>query len=243
MAAADLLRLIADHSGSSLPLALQPPSAAAADGATRASGGNGDAATRGGGEGAGRSGDGGGELPPALLGVCEAKSMRGRLTGHKSKDAPLDSQVEVRLRRLFFPEGTERLWALNTVLPPQLARPAGDDSLSAREYACRRVRCGPPGPGDAPYAPLAPVGNATSRAPTAGVGASARSPGSAGAGFGDARREARGLQSEPATRQRALSSGQWSSARRLPGRHYDQTAAERPHTHTHTTITHSISSS
>lgn len=133
MGAADLLRLVASHAGSSLPIEL-------------------DGAAAGGGAAGGRVGDGGGggggasALRPELVGMCEARAVRGHLTGHKSKDAPLDAEVQARLLTLFFPAGTERLWALNTVLPPQLARPDGEHARSAREHACSLVRCGPEPP-------------------------------------------------------------------------------------------------
>ncbi|KAG8457903.1 hypothetical protein KFE25_011969 [Diacronema lutheri] len=85
-------------------------------------------------------------LPPSLLARCEARSMGGALPNHKTRDVPLDAEVEWRLRGIYFPTGTERLWALNMVLPPQLARRSGDESVGAREYACSRVRCAPAGP-------------------------------------------------------------------------------------------------
>jgi len=77
--------------------------------------------------------------------------MHGHLTNHKTKDIPLDEEVEWRLQKLFFPQGTESLWALNMVLPPQLAPPPPPDGQpvdpkAARAYACLRVHCAPDGP-------------------------------------------------------------------------------------------------
>jgi hypothetical protein len=113
MAAEALLQLIADHAGISMPATIP--------------------------------------VSDEIRSRCEARSIlkvKGAiLPMHKTKDEPLDPAVEARLRLIFFPAGTDHLQALNMVLPPQLV-PSDEErranpSLSARAYACARVRCGP----------------------------------------------------------------------------------------------------